>query len=131
VKKSGTETVVGFREILVQVEGLAVGGGGFLVFAFMEKSETFVGVKVVVLRSDLERLVEIGDRFGIVAGSIEGFAKVVESVDVIGLHLEGLAEKRDGLIVLLFVQQIEALGVEFGSFGRLLVGNTRRRGISS
>ena len=46
---------------------MAVGCGGILVFGFVEKGQTPVGVNGGVLGSELNGLVEVGDRLGILA----------------------------------------------------------------
>jgi hypothetical protein len=68
-----------------------------------------------VLGSDFEGLVEIGDGFGLFAGSVEGSTEIVKGFWKVGLQLERLTEEFDGLVVVFFLKLFKALMIQFGS----------------
>src|SRR6516225_616371 len=94
----------------------------------MKQGQSFVGVQIGIFGRDLDGLVEIGDRFRVVAGGIESFAEIVEGFGECGFKLEGLSEKGDSLIVLFFLEMLEALVIELDGFGRNIgIGDCEQR----
>jgi len=117
MKESGPQAILGFREILVNIEGLTVSGCRLFIFGLVEEGKALVGMDRSVLGSDFEGFVKIFNGFGVFTGGVEGFTEVVQGFGEVGLQLEGLPEKCDGLVVFLFVEMGEALVIEFGGFG--------------
>jgi len=88
-----------------------------LVLSFVEECQAFVGIGRRVLRSKLNRFVEVGDGLAVFTGGFEGFAEIVEGFWIFRLKLQGFAEAGNGFVKFLFLEKLESPVIELGSFG--------------
>src|SRR6516165_5041419 len=101
-------------------DGLAIRRSCLLVFSLVVESQSLIGIRGGILRSDFNGLVELRHRFRILASSVEGLAEIVEGVRVLRVNLQGFPETGDGLVVFLLVQVVESALIELGR----LLGNS-------